>query len=92
MRQLVVVEEPYGVRELIANMAHLVQRVRLVIVVLLRNINNGHVTRSKRIKSTTHQKIKDGQTQHFECDAHVAVVVEPVQHFDAQTVKVMKYR
>ena len=51
VRQLVVVEEPYGVRELIANMAHLVQRVRLVIVVLLRNINNGHVTRSKRIKS-----------------------------------------
>ena len=33
--QLVVMEEPDGVRELIANMADLVQRIRLVIVIFL---------------------------------------------------------
>lgn len=33
--QLVVVEESDGVRQLVANVTHLVQRVRLIIVVLL---------------------------------------------------------
>lgn len=30
------------------------------------------------------QEVEDTQTQHFECDAHVSVVIEPVQHPDTQ--------
>lgn len=35
----------------------------------------------------THQKIENTKPQHFEGDAHVSVVVEPVKHLDAQAVK-----
>lgn len=33
---------------------------------------------------TTHQKIENAQSQHFERDAHVAVVIEPIQHSHTQ--------
>ena len=41
--------------------------------------------REVNIVGLTHQEIKDGQAEHFKSDAHVAVVVEPVEHLDTQT-------
>ena len=35
----------------------------------------------------THQKVEHGQAEHFEGDAHVAVVIEPVEHLNAQAAK-----
>ena len=32
----------------------------------------------------TDQEIEDGKAQHLKCDAHVAVIIEPVQHLDAE--------
>lgn len=35
----------------------------------------------------THQKIEDAETEHLEREAHVSVVVEPVEHAHTQTTK-----
>jgi hypothetical protein len=35
----------------------------------------------------THQEIKNGKAEHFKGDAHVAVIIEPVQHLDAEATK-----
>ena len=35
----------------------------------------------------THEKVEDAESEHVEWETHVAVVVEPVQHPNAQTEK-----
>lgn len=32
----------------------------------------------------TYQEIKDAKPKHFESDAHVSVIIEPIEHFHAQ--------
>lgn len=53
-------------------------------VVLARMIKKGEIHRK------TYQKIEDTVAQHFKGYAHVAVVLEPVQHFDAEAEKKKK--
>lgn len=33
----------------------------------------------------TDQEIKDGKAKHFKGDAHMAVIIKPIQHLDAET-------
>lgn len=39
----------------------------------------------------TYQKVEDTVSQHFKGYAHVAVVLEPIQHFYAETEKKQTY-
>lgn len=53
-----------SITELVRDVAHVIQRIGVVVVVL--------------------QEVEDAESQHLEGNAHVAVVVEPVQHSDTQ--------
>lgn len=33
---------------------------------------------------SAHQKVENAQTEHFEGDAHMSVIIEPIQHLHAQ--------
>lgn len=31
----------------------------------------------------THQEVENAQSEHFECDAHMPVIIEPIKHLYA---------
>lgn len=38
-------------------------------------------------KISTYQKVEDTKTKHFKCNAHMAMIVKPVKHFNTQAEK-----
>lgn len=90
--QSVVVQELDGVAHLVGHVAHVVERVRLVVVFALRTIQNIHMLVRIRYKiltisEYTYQEVEDAEAEHLEGDAHVTVIVEPIQHLNAETVR-----
>lgn len=88
--QSVVVQKFYGVAHLVGHVAHMIERIRLVVVFALCEwtafrLDVLDIGRFFEGGNNTYQKIEDTESEHFECDAHVSVVIEPIQHFDAQT-------
>lgn len=77
-------------------MSHLTDRIRYVVVIFLKIINkkgfiiyaNLKFKKKKRRSSgdSVYQKVKDGQAEHFECDANVTVIVEPVEYVNTPAV------
>ena len=89
MRQFTLVQEFHRVAELISDVPHLLQGVRVVIVFLLQD-SKSKSRWKKEIRdrrSLTHQEIKDAEAEELEDEAHVAEVVEPVVHDAAKAEK-----
>lgn len=91
MGEFIVMKKLHRVAELVPYMPDLVQRIRLIIVISLQGRIASRIGSSIVRFSSTHQEIKHAKTQHFEGDAHVSTVVEPVQHLDAQTEKIKSH-
>lgn len=44
---------------------------------------NCHWKSKAKVEAATNQKVKNAEAQHFECNARVSVIIEPIQNLDA---------